>query len=120
MLRHYLLTHFEELDELVTAIHAYNGELEHLVVYYNDEEFFETFFPNDPYKAVVTMEYEKYNQYDEYVKFNGYGNYESVSWYAYQTLLNDHIDEIITEYEKIKDKCNWLNPELKELLEGAE
>lgn len=120
MLKHYLLTHFEELDELVTAINAYNGELEHLMVYENDEEFFETFFNNKPMEAVRAAQYGDYKFNHEYVTFDGYGNLQSYSWFDYNTRLKDRIDEIIYEYRKIKDVCNWLNPELKEILEGAE
>ena len=120
MLKHYLLNHFEELSELASAIHAYNGEIDYLMVFDNDDWFFEEFFNDKPHEAVRAALYGDYEYNDEYVQFDGYGNLQSFSWYDYKELLEKHIDEIISEYHKIKDECNWLNPDLKELLEGAE
>ena len=42
MLKEYLLDHLDELEQLATSINAWNGELEHLMVLENDEEFFNT------------------------------------------------------------------------------
>ena len=115
MLKEYLLSRFHELDQLVTAINAYNGELEYLMVLENDEEFFDTFFQDKPMEAVRAAQYGDYNYNDEYVKFDGYENLESYSEYEYEKLLHEHIDEIIKELYKIKDECNWIDPRIVDM-----
>lgn len=116
MLKEYLLNNFEELDQLVTAIHAYNGELEHLMFYENDEEFFDTYFYNKPMEAVRAVQYGDYNYNDPYVQFDGYMNLVSYDTWQYKEALQAHIDEIIEQVYNIKDECNWIDEEIVELV----
>lgn len=60
----------------------------------NDEDFFNTYFENNPESAVRAAFYGDYRYMDTYVKFNGYGNLES---------FNNALD-IITE----NDLIQWL------------
>lgn len=112
MLRQYLLNNFDELEQLVTSINAFNGELEHLIVLENDEEFFDGWFHNKPMEAVRASYYGDYNYNDPYVHFNGYGNLESFNEWEYEELLKTYIDEIIKVLYEVKDECNWIDEKI--------
>ena len=101
-MKEYLLENVEELIRAVNEINSYNGELNHLIVFENDEEFFNMFFENKPMEAVRSALYGNYNYNDEYVKFDGYENLESLDQWRYEELLKSNIDDIIKEIEKIR------------------
>ena len=61
----------------------------------NDEEFFNTFFYNNPTEAVRSAYYGDYNYCDDYVKFDGYGNLKSVDDYELEKEYKYYIDEIV-------------------------
>ena len=102
MLEEYLLGNFEDLVRLVNEINSYNGALEHLMVFQNDEEFFELFFNEKPMEAVRSALYGRYNYCDEYVRFDGYENLESFDQYDYEELLRSNIDDIIREFRNFQ------------------
>lgn len=68
-------------------------------IYGNDEDFFETFFPNNVIDAVRSATYGEYNFSDNYVKFNGYGNLESFNYFGTDDLVEsvDTIAEFMLE-----------------------
>ena len=113
--KEYLLENEDVLKEVVQEINSWNGALDYLEAYENDEFFFETFFSN-PMEAVRATQFGNYNYSDDYVRFNGYGNLDSCSEWELLEDLKDNVDEIIDNlviyYEEL---C--LNDELKELLE---
>ncbi len=51
-------------------------------IYWNDEDFFETFFPNNSYEVARATFYGDYNFSHEYVRFNWYGNLESLDSFS--------------------------------------
>lgn len=102
MLKEYLLEDVEQLERLVGSINSFNGNLEHLTVYENDKEFFNTYFGDNPLEAVRAAVYGKYRYNDDYVKFNGYGNLETLTRTEYEELLKDNIDLIIEEFQEYK------------------
>lgn len=99
-----LLGNEEELINIVQEINCYNGSLDHLNFYENDEEFFNTFFYNDPMRLAMLISYGDYKYHNDYVKFNGSGNLESFDRYELIQELKTYIDDII---ESLKD-C-WKN-----------
>lgn len=103
MLKEYLLENVEDLIRLVNEINSYSGALEYLIVYENDEEFFNLFFQNNPIEAVRAALYGNYNYNDEYVKFNGYDNLESLEQWEYEELVKSHVDEVIKEFQNYKE-----------------
>lgn len=115
MLKEYLLNNFEELEVLVSAINSWNGALEHLVVWENDEEFFKTYFPNNAMEAVRACYYGDYKYNDPYVKFDGYMNLVSYNEVDYKWLLQNSVDEIIQELYRVKDECTFLDEKVVEL-----
>ena len=103
MLKDYLLENVEELARLVNDINSYNGTLEHLVVFDNDEEFFKLFYQDKPLEAVRAALYGRYNYNDEYVKFDGYENLESLNQWEYEELLRSNVDDVIKEFQSYKN-----------------
>lgn len=111
----YLLENLDELKDVVREINAWNGSLEYLEIFENDQEFFDTFFHDNPMEAVRAASYGDYNFMDQYVRFNGYGNLESLNEEDYEEELKLHIDEIIDELERNYEQLN-LSEQLKKLL----
>lgn len=87
----------DELLEMTQSVNSYNGALDYLYYYENDEEFFETMFQTKDEVARAVC-YGDYNYTDDYVKFNAYGNLESVSQWELEEKLNEYKEEIIDEY----------------------
>ena len=116
-LKDYVLEH-EDLMRLVMDINSWNGSLEDLVYYENDEEFLEMCFENGLQIARAIC-YGDYHYMDEYVKFNAYGNLVSNSDFGVQQELEENIDEII---EALVDTWYnlYLDPELDEILNELE
>lgn len=98
-LKSYLVENVEVLVDLVNEVNCWNGELDHLCYFENDEEFFNTYFKDKPMEAVRACNYGDYNYCDEYVKFNGYGNLDSYSEYSRNEELKNYIDEILEAVE---------------------
>lgn len=84
----------DELKELVDACNSWNGSLDHLRVYDNDEDFF-SMYSDNVMEVVRAISYGNYNYNDDYVRLNGYGNLESIDSYDYDKLLEESKEEII-------------------------
>jgi hypothetical protein len=69
-------------------------------IYNNDEDFFNTFFPNagDGLRVAQAVFYGDYNYSHEYVKFNGCGNLESIGYFEISDLCE--LPEVIAKYIK--------------------
>ena len=118
-IKEYLLENIEELKGIVRELNSWNGCLDNLNVYENDEDFFNTFFEGKPMEAVRASQYGEYNYTDDYVRFNGYGNLESMSEYEYEEELKENIDDIVEEL--ISNEHNLhLDSEIEELLEEVD
>jgi len=96
IIKKYLLENFEELESTVRALNSYDGCLEHLEIYENDDEFFEMFF-DTPLELARAVCYGNYQYLDNYVRFDGYGNLETLDEWKYQNELKSRIDEIVNE-----------------------
>lgn len=115
----YLLENADQLNSLVSEINSYDGSLEHLEAYENDDEFFNTYFSGKPMEAVRAAQFGEYNYHDDYVKFDGYGNLVSYSNYEYQNELEENIDDIVERVVELQQHL-YLDSELQEILEGEE
>lgn len=87
----------DELLEMTQSVNSYNGALDYLYYYENDEDFFETMFKSKS-EVARAIYYGAYNYNDEYVNFDAYGNLESVSQWELEEKLNEYKEEIIDEY----------------------
>lgn len=124
--RQAVIDYFENCDssnffmayELVCAINSYDGSLDEISYYYNDDDFFAMAFGTNVLDAVRAVCYGDYRYSDDFVKFNGYGNlisanmYELISLYdLYKEDIADKIMELADvyfEYEELPE-CFFLN-----------
>ena len=113
-IREYLLNNEETLLDVVSELNSWNGCLENLEFWENDEEFFNTFFDN-PMEAIRATYYGDYNYNDEYVKFNGYGNIDSYSEYERIEEIKDNIDDIVDNLIECYYNI-YINEELENLI----
>ena len=63
------------------------------IIYNHDEDFYNTFFDNNPMESARAAYYGEYNYHHEYIKFNGYGNLETFDYFGTEDLA-DTIDNI--------------------------
>jgi len=84
----------DELKELVDACNSWNGTLDHLRMFDNDEDFF-SMYSDNVMEVVRAISYGDYNYNHDYVRLNGYGNLESIDSYDYDKLLEESKEEII-------------------------
>lgn len=86
-------------------------------IFYNDEDFFNTFFYNNPMEAARVSFYGDYRFNDEYVRFNAYGNLDSADYLDeltdmkeeyWTSWIDDNIDLEDEESQEIIDLCNEL------------
>lgn len=87
----------EDLKEMVYEVFNYDGMLEELYYYYNDEEFFEIYFQQKDEVARAIC-YGDYRYNDTYVKFDGYMNLYSISQFEYENLIKKSAKEIFETY----------------------
>ena len=113
-IREYLLNNEEILLEVVSELNSWNGCLDNLDFWENDEEFFNTFFDN-PMEAIRATYYGNYNYNDDYVKFNGYGNIDSYSEYERIEEIKDNIDDIVENLVEYYYNI-YINEELENLI----
>lgn len=115
--REFLLEN-EDLFQLVGEINSWDGSLDDMRYYENDEEFFEISF-NNGLEIARAITYGDYHYMDEYVKFNAYGNLVSNTEYGIRQEMEENIDEIVDalfdNYQHL-----WLSDELEELLNELE
>ena len=118
-IKEYLLDNEDVLKEVVRELNSWDGCLDWLDYFENDEDFFETFFNGKIDEAVRAVCYGDYKYMDDYVKFNAYGNLESCNEYQLIDELKDSIDEIVDNLVE-KYQHLYLNNDLEELLEEDE
>lgn len=104
-------------------INSYDGSLEELDYWENDEEFFNTYYPDKPMDAVRAACYGSYNYMDDYVRIDVYGNLQSVSEMGLEEEVKawaaDILEQIIDNYDKYQGSyvLDEIPEEFKALLE---
>lgn len=115
-IKNYLLNHIDEIGNIISEINSFDNSLDFLEYWNNDEEFFNTFFYNNPMEAVRCEFYGDYSYSDKYVKFDGYGNLKSVNEYElekeYKYYIDDIVKALIDHYQEI-----YICDELVKLIE---
>ena len=120
-IKDYLLNHVNEIDNMrsmISEINSIDGSLEYLEYWDNDEEFFDTFFHNNPTEAVRASYYGDYNYCDDYVKFNGYGNLESANEYDLVKRYEEYIDDIVKALIEHYQEISIYDNNLLEIIKG--
>ena len=116
-IKNYLLKNINEIGDIITEINSIDGSLDYLEYYENDEEFFNTFFYNNPTEAVRSSYYGDYNYCDKYVKFDGYENLKSVDEYELEKEYKYYIDEITDSFLQHYQELCITDKELNNLIE---
>ena len=116
-IKNYLLNHVNEIGGIVSEINSIDGSLDFLEYWDNDEEFFNTFFYNNPMEAVRASFYGDYNYCDNWVKFDGYENLKSVNDYDLENEYKDNIDDIVKSILEHYEEINICDNELIKLIE---
>ena len=111
-----LLNDMDTLKDVVRELDGWNNCLDYLIVYENDEEFFDMFFKGRPAEVARAIHYGDFNYNDEYIKFNGYGNLETLSEYDYEELLKENVEEVIDCLIEYVEHISIDNEELDDLL----
>ena len=111
-----LLNNDEELLNIVNEVNSYNGSLDFIVYWENDEDFFNTFFSDNPMEVARATFYGDYKYCDPYVRFNGYGNLESFDEYELIKECKYYIDEIVNSLLGCWEYIDIYNEELLTLL----
>lgn len=96
-------------DQLVELNNKYCQELNYDSdeIYFNDEEFFNTFFESNPMEVARAISYGDYNFSHDYVIFNGYGNLETFNRMDTDRLVEavetmaEEIAERIEDFEDV-------------------
>ena len=101
----YIIDTFKNLEDVCDLL----DNTDNLAVanyYPNDQEFFDLFFGNDPYRAVyATADNTNYSTNDKFVKFDSNGNLESNNKIPYE----DEANKIITRYfEEVEPEISWI------------
>ena len=117
IIKNYLLEHINVIGEIVSEINCLDGSLDFLEYWENDEEFFNTYFYNNPMEAVRSSFYGDYKFCDEYVKFNGYGNLISANEYELELEYKNYIDDIVNSLLEHYDKISLSDGDLIKLIE---
>ena len=65
LLKEYLLDNTDVMRHIVVELNSWDGSLEDLQVWENDEEFFNTFFYNNPSEVARAISFGDYNYYDD-------------------------------------------------------
>ena len=120
-IKNYLLDHVHEIDNMrsmISEINSIDGSLDYLDYWDNDEEFFNTFFYNNPMEAVRSSYYGDYNYCDDYVRFNGYGNLESFNDYKLEKEYKEHIDDIVNALLEHYQEISIYDNNLLEIIKG--
>ena len=89
-------------DQLVELNNKYCQELNYDSgeIYINDEDFFNTFFGDNPMEVARSTFYGDYNFSHDYVIFNGYGNLVTFNYMDTDRL----VDSVETMAEEIADR----------------
>lgn len=117
--KNYLLENMETLKDVTRELINWNGCLDYLDYFENDEYFLNEMFrsPDDAVRAVC---YGDYHYDDDLVKFNAYGNLESCSYYEYEKELEESIDDIIENLLENYENITIDDEELKSIIENDE
>ena len=89
------------LVSTLQEINCTNGNFENLQFYNNDEDFFDTYFNNNPYEVARATFYGDYRFNDDYVYFNAYGNLASFNYineFVSDSDIEDITEDIISNY----------------------
>ena len=116
-IKKYLLNNEETLLDVVNELNCWNGCLDYLDFWENDDEFFDTYF-DSPMEIIRAIHYGDYNYTDDYVKFSGYGILVSYTEDERYEKFKENIDNIVECLMEYLDDIEIYDENLEKLLEG--
>ena len=116
-IKEYLLDNEETLLDVVNELNCWNGCLDYLDFWENDDEFFDTYF-DSPMEIIRAIHYGDYNYTDDYVKFSGYGILVSYTEDERYENFKENIDNIVECLIEYIDDIEIYDENLEKLLEG--
>lgn len=90
-----LINDFDLTRDIVQQINSWNGVLDFIEWYENDEDFFEAYFQGNVIQAIQKVCYGDYSYNAPYVKFDNLENFESGNEWDVLADYENYIDEII-------------------------
>ena len=99
----YIVDTFSSLENVYTNLNNIDN-LDAANYYPNDQEFFDLYFGNDPYRVVRATASDDYNLRDRFVTFNGNGNLKSADTIPYENDANTIINRY---FEQEKPEILW-------------
>ena len=102
-LKEILINDIELTRDIVQQINSWNGSLDFLEWYENDEEFFDVYFQGRVVDALQKAYYGNYNFNEAYVKFDNLANFESGNEWDVLDDYENYIDDIIEAMLETRD-----------------
>ncbi len=119
-LKSFLLSNLFELRYVVEEINDWNGSLDYLEVYENNEDFFEDrLYYASRYDLIKRVANGNYRVEDDLVRFDCYGDLESLDEWEYEQELEENIDDIVKKLMNCYNELD-LSDELIALIVEAE
>ena len=120
LVKEYLLNDVVELRDVVNELNRWNGCLDWLEFWGNDEEFFELFYSGkNGLEIARAICHGNYRYNDDYVRLMEYGNLESYTEDEMIEEMKDNIDEIVDRLIEHHDNLD-LSDDIEEIFEEAE
>lgn len=94
----YLVANVQLISSMARDVNNYDGSLDYLDYYENDDYFFEIFYEGKTIEAVRAVCYGNYNYSDDYVRINVYGNLDSCTEYEYFGELRNNVEEVLDNF----------------------
>ena len=105
-IKEYLENNIGVAIDLVQDLNSWNGCLDYLEIFENDEDNWRMIVGEDLDKFARMIYYGDFNYNDEYFRLNGYGNIETFEYWQYEDEIKDNIDEIIDNLENEASNIN--------------
>ena len=105
-----------EILSIVDTINSTDDSLDHLAYYENNEDFFNTYYYNNPYGVARAINYGCYSFADRFVYINSYGNIESYNTLAVKLEIKNSIADIVDRMIELMDKNEDIKEKIEELI----
>lgn len=102
----------DDILNIIYDINNYDGSLDNLRYYENEEDFFNIYYYGNPIEVARACTYGNYNFMDAYVKINAYGNLTSICYYDLKRELKESMNEIVNRAIALKDEVFRYNDTL--------
>ena len=96
---------FDSTFDLVNCINSYDGSLDDIYYYFNDDDFFAMVFGTNVLDAVRAVCYGDYRYTDDFVRLDAYGNLESANMYEIIAQYEMNKEEIADKVIELADVC---------------